>query len=167
MQTYRDFQPTGFDARGIGADEHSIGTFGVLLSRSRDSGPLELSNFTVALESLGGESDSVQVHRFGHWACGWFELLLVDPADETRFADAQAMHDCLQDYPVLSDEHYSNVCYEMAAEQWQRESVAERVRIIQRYGRQEKVSIFSARSDELPQGLYADEWYADEWIEAN
>lgn len=110
LQKYKDFAPTGFDARGLNADDTGIGEFRVLLSRTRDSDALEESNFRVALKSLGGESEHVQVHRFNHWACGWFELLLVSPnaPDEIR-KEAGKITSSLSEYPILDEMDFSGL----------------------------------------------------------
>jgi hypothetical protein len=160
MELYKTHRPTGFDNAGVGSESHGIGEFLVLLGRNRDSDILTESNFAQALQALGGESNSVQVHRFGHWACGWYELILIDPSDAAALAIAEDIEASLSDYPVLNDEDFSNREYEIACQQWQRESVSERVSLIQRYGRSERVSVFAARHDELPEGLYYSDWVA-------
>ena len=76
--------------------------------RSRDSEILEKSNFAVALERLGGESDTVLVARSGHWLCGWVEEILVHPSDVEAVAELQVIVSELQQYPVLDDEDYSD-----------------------------------------------------------
>jgi hypothetical protein len=57
----------------------------VLLGRHRDSDSVSRSNFEVALEALGGESETVLVARASHWAVGWCETLLVDESDSKAF----------------------------------------------------------------------------------
>ena len=115
MQSYKDFAPTPFDAKGLNCARESICNFGVLLSQNRDSEALELSNFRVALERLGGESENVQVHRFGHWACGWFELLLVKP-NTKQWQTALEIEDSLLDYPCLDEMDWSNLEWELNAD---------------------------------------------------
>lgn len=88
----------------------------VFLGRNRDSGLLDNSNFEVALNSLGGESDNIQIHRFGHWACGWFELILINPKAEDIIKQCEDMLNALSDYPVLNDEDYYKREYESTLE---------------------------------------------------
>lgn len=77
-------------------------------SRSRDSEILEESNFEAALERLGGEREGiVEVHRFGHWACGWFESIMVNPKRKTVIKILKEIHDDLESYPVLDESDYS------------------------------------------------------------
>jgi len=117
MQTYSEFQPTGFDTRGLNADQHGIGEFFVLpCMRTRDSDVLEESNFQSALDTLGGESETVQVHRFGHWGPGWYELILIDPNDAKAVAAAEDIEAALADYPILDEDDHSRREYELQLE---------------------------------------------------
>lgn len=147
MERYRDFQPTGFDPKGLCADRYGIGEFVVLpCTQNRDSECLDRSNFEVALRMLGGESEDVQVHRFGHWGNGWFELILVNPANAEKLAIAEDIDNCLSEYVALDDEHLSELEFNTAYEYWERMSVSQRVEYLQRVGQ----CIFAARRDELP-----------------
>lgn len=85
------------------------------VSRTRDSGPLDESNFETALEILGGESETVEVHRFGHYLCGWYEIILVHPSREKEVEDLESS---LESYPVLNDEDLSRREYEAMQEDW-------------------------------------------------
>jgi hypothetical protein len=77
------------------------------VGRNRDSELLDESNFEAALEMLGGESKSVvEVHRFGHWGCGWFELILVNPKAIKKLKIAYEVTELLNHYPVLDDSDY-------------------------------------------------------------
>jgi hypothetical protein len=76
-------------------------------SHSRDSDNLSRSNFDTALEMLGGEQDDViEVEHCGHWACGWFERILVK-ADSPKAKILFKIHQSLQDYPLLDESDYS------------------------------------------------------------
>lgn len=72
------------------------------VSRNRDSGPLDESNFASALELLGGESESCEVHRFGHWGPGWYEIIIVHPSRAREIDDLESS---LESYPVLNLEY--------------------------------------------------------------
>lgn len=113
LQTYADFRPTQFDSHIEldGREDWLVAP----VSRTRDSGCLDESNFAVALQSLGGESETVEVHRFGHWGPGWFEIVLVHPSREKEVRDMVA---ALADYPVLSDEDFSERETEEANRVW-------------------------------------------------
>tara|TARA_Y100000114_G_scaffold156963_1_gene186291 strand:+ start:822 stop:1430 length:609 start_codon:yes stop_codon:yes gene_type:complete len=101
MQLYKDYAPAVGDRKGLGLPDRQ--NWLVLLGKNRDSSLLEKSNFDVALEMLGGESDDVEVCRFGHWICGWIEIVIVNP--ESKAAKiADDIENQLEDYPAL-DEH--------------------------------------------------------------
>jgi len=84
--------------------------------QTRDSVSLEHSNFRVVLEDLGGESDTVEVHRFGHWGPGWFEIILVHPDLEGKVEEWES---ALADYPVASDSDYSEEQTQEEDDSWQ------------------------------------------------
>lgn len=109
MQTYKEFRPTQFDSKGLCGESRGISEFLVVpVKQTRDSGPFEQSNFAVALKLLGGESDTVQVHRFRHWGPGWFEIVLVNPTDAKRVKVAEEIEYSLADYPILDEDDLSN-----------------------------------------------------------
>ena len=108
LKRYADFAPTAFDPRGLGAsrmgnDDEGRGDWlvGPIL-QTRDSGPLELSNFRTVLADVGGEGDDVEVHRFGHWGPGWFEIILARPGSDAATKLAE-WADRLSDYPVADE----------------------------------------------------------------
>jgi hypothetical protein len=105
MKRYRDWSPTKFDTRGLGLTYQSD-WFVAPVIHTRDSDALEESNFSVALQLLGDESENVEVFRFNHWACGWFEIILIRPETEAASVgeDVEAR---LQDYPVLDEMDWS------------------------------------------------------------
>ena len=57
-------------------------------------------------ENKDGCAD-VEVHRFGHWACGWFEIVLIRP-DSDAHIKALEIQSKLEDYPILSENDFSN-----------------------------------------------------------
>jgi hypothetical protein len=116
MKTYRQFQPTGFDSRGLGLPDRQEWLV-LPCARSRDSDCLTESNFHSALKSLGGEGDDVEVHRFGHWGPGWFEIILVRPGSPAE-REANDIEAALSDYPVLDDSDFSDREHEAATEVW-------------------------------------------------
>lgn len=116
MERYGDFSPTQFD-RHIELDEREDWLV-LPVSQTRDSGCLAQSNFDTALEIMGGESDNVEVHRFGHWGPGWFEIIIFNPAVPDLLEKAEDIERCLENYPVLNDEDLSLREQEDARESW-------------------------------------------------
>jgi hypothetical protein len=60
----------------------------------------------------------VEVHRFGHWSPGWFEIILVRPG--TAAAEvAVEIEERLEDYPLLDEEDFSRREWEDYLESWE------------------------------------------------
>lgn len=114
LTRYGDFRPTPFDHAGAFLRDRQEWLV-IPATRNRDSQSLAESNFAAALEILGGESETVEIHRFGHWGPGWFEIILVHP---DRSADAQAIADRLENYPILDEEDVSAREWEDYCEAW-------------------------------------------------
>lgn len=117
MQKYSEFRPTAFDCRGLGLPDNQDWLV-LPCSRTRDSGELDQSNFDTALKMLGGESNTVQVCRFGHWGPGWFEIIIVKPGSVAE-TTANEIEASLADYPVLDETDFSNREWESYQEGWQ------------------------------------------------
>ena len=100
----------------LGDDTDYRDWFGIV-GQSRDSGARERSNFRVALQMLGGESDNVRVERYGHWAVGWIEEVYIRP-NTKEYAIACEIETALSDYPVLDESDFSNEEQEEAMETW-------------------------------------------------
>ena len=150
MIPYSRYRPSAFDVAGLNLPDQQGWLVFDTTTRTRDSGIMEESNFHAALTILGGESDTVEVHRFNHWVCGWLELILLAP---DRQSDGDAIEARLADYPLLDEDDYSQRELNMAAETWTHMTVRDRVAIIQRYGesrRYDGPSCFAARHDTLP-----------------
>ena len=142
MQKYSEFRPSAFDPAGLGLDDRQD-WFVLPVMRTRDSEVLTESNFHSALEIMGGESDTVEVHRFGHWGPGWFEIIIIHPS---RASEGEKMEDALEDYPVLDEDDYCEREYEAACERWKWMGTRERMELCVKEG----VSFLAARRDEPP-----------------
>lgn len=128
MKTYKNWSPTEYDRRGLGLPDR--GEWLVLpVILTRDSDALEQSNFAVALETLGGESETLERHEFNHWACGWFEILLLHPAREP---EGEALESRLESYPVLNEEDFSNREMEAYADAWSTGGARDFARLLQK-----------------------------------
>ena len=88
--------------------------------QSRDSDCLERTNFRVALEALGGESETVIVVRESHWAVGWVEWIAIHESDEKAIAVAEGLLERFENYPSLDDDALSEAECEEANKVWQR-----------------------------------------------
>jgi len=97
-------------------------TWAIVMTKSRDSGLLEQSNFEKAREQLAEEhEEDVDVERASHWAVGWVDHLMVRVLDRKGKATPAAktfleIKHALDDYPVLDEEVYSKREYEATIE---------------------------------------------------
>lgn len=128
MIVYKKFQPTGYDCKGLGLKDRQD-WFVVPVFQNRDSKCLERSNFEVVQEDLdfyselsaeeeaAGHESNFEVHNFGHYTCGWFEIMIVRPGSQAA-KKAEEWEACLSDYNIASEEHYSELEEEEAQETW-------------------------------------------------
>jgi hypothetical protein len=109
-QTYKEYQPSVFDsaANFFTLDPEGIAAIAdwlvVPAPLTRDADVLSESNHYSILAALGGESEAVQVKEFGHWACGWYRLVLAHPSLAARVAEIE---DALGAYPVWDEDDFS------------------------------------------------------------
>ena len=90
------------------------------VGQSRDSGALERSNFEVAtaeLERIDPEGTDWRTERYGHWAVGWIEETYVRPGSKCQ-EYAEEIREALENYPVIDEEHYSDLETAEADEVW-------------------------------------------------
>lgn len=160
MMPYSKFRPTGFDTQGLGLEDKQDWLVIEAIGRDRDSGVLATSNWESALKCLRKHSRAFEVHRFGHWACGWLEIVIVKPGSKAEDIGRE-IEKALENYPILNEMDHSEREYEAASELWAHSSVKERLGYIERCGADPNVSIFAARRDELPIGIYANELIED------
>ena len=142
---YKDYQPTSWDSKAnfIGNTVEIDNFYVAPEILPRDAKVYQESNFQAILDLLGGESDYVQVHRFGHWACGHYELILVHPLLLPALEEIEGR---LNNYPLLNEDDYLDRLNEAANQLWGKMSLRERIDVCKEHG----LSIFSARSKWLP-----------------
>ncbi len=117
MITYAKHQPTGCDPKGAFLDERQD-WFVAPVCRTRDSGPLDEANFEACLKQLGGEGPDVEVHRFGHWGPGWYEIILINPINTVFVEIGELIEAGLRDYPVIDETALSEKETECEEENW-------------------------------------------------
>lgn len=147
MKTYGEFRPTQFDTRGLGLPDRQDWLVAPC-AHNRDSDTLTESNWH-AQERIFQEADprgeDREIHRFGHWGPGWFEIVLVRPGSKCA-SEADGIESALANYPVLDDSDFSDREHDAACEYWRAMSLRERVALLGRC----EACIFSARRDEIP-----------------
>lgn len=102
----------------------------VFLNQNRDSDCLTQSNFRVALEKLGGESDTVFSVRENHWFCGWIEWIAIHKDDEVALALAEKMQEKIENYPILNEDDLSELEQEEAYKLWKSYNNSERIEYV-------------------------------------
>lgn len=137
--------PSGWDSLNNYMGESNFPDFYTVLTQNRDSDSLTRSNFISALKLLKGENKNVQIFRFNHWACGWWEVIAIKNNTE-QYKIALKIEKEINDYPVLNEDHYSELRWSEAEEFWNSLSLQEKIELCKEYN----LSIFSARYDYIP-----------------
>jgi hypothetical protein len=135
--------PSGFDSLENYIGEVPSSEWYVVLTTSRDADVLTRSNFESAQKALEGFEDDVEVFRFGHWACGWWEALCVREGTKA-FEEGESLANSLEAYPVLDEEAFCQAEEEEALEVWANcYRVRDRIRYIRENRRQFEFSSFA------------------------
>jgi len=115
-EQYKDWAPTAYDRRGLALpDQQDWYVAPMTRTVNGDNHTITESNWQVALAQL--EPLGAEVHRFAHWAQA-FEIIIVPPTEEA-IAALESIESALADYPVLSDDHHSELELNAAWEAWE------------------------------------------------
>lgn len=155
MQTYKDFRPSSFDTH-INFDDDRENWLVGPCSHNRDSDYGTEANWKAFLQimwearEVNAEESDYEEHRFGHWANGWFEIVLIRPGSraETKALEVEKR---LENYPILDEDLYSSMEDEEIYLYWKTMSLRERIEVCKK----RNVSIFAARKDDcIPENVY-------------
>ena len=121
MDTYSNFQPTGFDIRGLRLADQQNWFVLPLTHTPACADVLERSNWDTAVSWFDALDDTqdepaYEIHYFGHYLSN-FEIILVNPDREDACRLACEIVSSLADYPVLDDENFSSLEWE-EFEEW-------------------------------------------------
>ena len=117
LPKFGEWKPTRYDTAGLGSDGQE--SWRVLpVMRTRDSGPLDVSNFEAATKMLDDAGADYDTHRYGHWGPGWFEVIAVEPTRK-GLAVAGEIACALEDCPILDEDGHSRAELEAAWESWE------------------------------------------------
>lgn len=148
LKSYREFSPSGMDRKGLGLpDKQNWLVSGI--SINRDSDLLSESNWETQeriLAQLDPEGLDHSVERFGHWACGWFEIMIARPGSNAA-GKLDELTDTVRECCVLDSSDYSEKKMEAIQSYWNQMSLKEKIQ----YCQKARVSIFSARKDSPPE----------------
>lgn len=120
----------------------------VFLGQHRDSDSLTRSNFVCGLAALGGEDseETVVVVRESHWAVGWVEWIAIHQDNEAALRAADEVMESLEEYPIVNEDHWSELEWDEVSTYWEQMSVRTRAE----FCRDARISIFAARRSYLP-----------------
>ena len=118
MQKYAEWSPTGFDPAGLNCEDQQDWLV-LPIGLKRDSGALEKANWEAAQDRLPGpDGGAWEIHHFGHWACGWFEIMLLRPGSDAIEVGGNIEEEMNNGYPVLDEELLMQYETEDADESW-------------------------------------------------
>jgi len=112
---YKDFKPSEYDRhiKVEGREDWEVIPFA---SRNRDSQPLQSSNFEFTEAALNGveeEGQNWEIMRFGHWACGWFEIMVFNPECQAIKEKVEEIDQNYRDHVVLDEDRYMELLHEL------------------------------------------------------
>jgi len=120
MIQYKKYKPTQFDYH-VETEYEDWYVAPVMITRDTEEYSLDYSNYYSLLEILEKENeDDYTELSFGHWACGWFNIILIKPNTEL-YKKVEEIEKGLQEYPVINEENYSENYYYYAVNQWEDE----------------------------------------------
>ena len=101
----------------------------VCATLNRDSDCLSRSNYRSFIKILGGKgtegnkgsceiNENLRIEESTHWACGWLQYLIINPAAVELIAVAEETLSRIDDYPVLDESDFSELEMDEANEVW-------------------------------------------------
>jgi hypothetical protein len=101
----------------------------VACATTRDADCLGRSNWRCFIKLLNGTgtegakgsqeiNENVAIEEASHWACGWVQYLIINPAAVELVALAEATREKLEDYPVIDEQDWSELETEEANDVW-------------------------------------------------
>lgn len=98
MKKYKNWSPTGNDVKGLNLKEKQE-WFVAPVIKTRDASNLEKCNYEYLydkLEEIDPDQETWDNPGFNHWACGWFDIIIVKP--ETKaFLICEEIESMLED----------------------------------------------------------------------
>lgn len=110
----------------------------VVLSQHRDSDIIAQSNFESAVRMLtevDPDSENFTICRFGHWAVGWMESIMVPiNAPYEIIGLCEDIVNSINQYPILDRDHHSEMKHDYIVGYWQTLDSEERAQILRDNG---------------------------------
>ena len=111
------------NSRNVGSSVYygERGNWLIAMAVHRESDCLSKSNFRITQKRLGGLCDDVVIERFNHWAVGWVDYLIINPARTDLIEITNKINEDISNYPVLDETDFSNLEWETANNFWKTE----------------------------------------------
>jgi hypothetical protein len=84
----------------------------------RDAEIVERANWTAQKDRIVNADpslDNFEVHTYNHWVVGWVKIMVIAP-DTPAHAEAEKIANELEDYPLLCEDTYGEMCAEEEGE---------------------------------------------------
>lgn len=131
LEKWNELDPATGTINYIGKDFSDYFVFPII--KTRDCDFLTESNFEILSKEmlplskeLDNEEESVFVARMNHWACGFYEILLIHESDTKALDKAKKLVKELNDYPVLDEQDYSDKQNDYVSKQWEEMTLEEK-----------------------------------------
>jgi hypothetical protein len=110
--------PTAFDSGVNYIGETPTDCYIAPYSITRESAdePMASSNYECQWDVL--KDTQARKESFGHWACGWYELVLIPETDEEGLKIADGLARNLDSYPILDEGLFSEKDVECEQQNW-------------------------------------------------
>lgn len=110
MKKYKNWSPTIYDTKGLILKEKQE-WFVAPVIKTRDASNLEKCNYEYLydkLEEIDPDQETWEDFNFNHWACGWFDIIIVKPETEA-FLICEEIESILEDDMCLDHDRLSEL----------------------------------------------------------
>lgn len=122
MQKLKDWEPSAWDSKSnyMGDRSHFEWYVVPVMYIPNEGSILSESNWITAKKILDADNvEGVETHKFGHWVCGSYYLILIDPSNKKAVKAGEDIEKSLSNYPVLDEMHYSELESTAISEAWE------------------------------------------------
>lgn len=120
MPTFSTSRPSQFDQTWATASTSEVDRDDWIVAPcliTRDSPPLEISNWETMQAILDDAGIEYEIHRHAHWGPGWIEICIVEPT-EVGIKTLESIIGTLANYPVLNEDDLAEREDEDAIASW-------------------------------------------------
>jgi hypothetical protein len=119
------------------------------ISHTRDSGLLTNHNFNYCWNQLKKKARAgTGIYLFNHWACGWFELILINKNNSMAILLADDLISDYDNYPLFAENEYQEKEYKYISEQWENADLSNRLDMLKSAHHNSNINIFGIRHND-------------------